>query len=82
MKIAYAKNLHLFFLIGMVITLIAISVNIALSMQIVPYVISVKRLNALFSVAFGILIFKETNFRRKVYGASIMALGAIIIFLF
>jgi drug/metabolite transporter (DMT)-like permease len=81
-KIAYVNNLPAFILIGMVITLIAVSVNIALSMQIVPYVISVKRFNALFSVVFGIVIFKETNVRRKGFGAAIMALGAIIIFLF
>ncbi|MEL4304361.1 EamA family transporter [Methanococcoides sp. LMO-2] len=79
---ACVNNLSGFLLIGIVITLIAVSVNIALTMQIVPYVISVKRFNALFSVAFGILIFKETNVRRKGFGAVIMALGAIIIFLF
>jgi hypothetical protein len=62
--------------------LIAVSVNIALSMQIVPYIISVKRLNALFRVAFGMLIFKETNVRRKGFGAAMMTLGAIIIITF
>ncbi|SES90893.1 Uncharacterized membrane protein [Methanococcoides vulcani] len=81
-KIAYFNDLPVFILIGIVIALIAVSINIALSMQIVPYVISVKRLNALFSVAYGILIFKETNVRRKGFGAAIMTLGAIIIFSF
>ncbi|WP_160174949.1 hypothetical protein [Methanococcoides methylutens] len=46
-------------------------------MQIVPYVISVKRFNALFSVVFETLIFKETNVRRKGFGAATIALGAI-----
>ncbi|WP_440951699.1 DMT family transporter [Methanococcoides sp. FTZ1] len=81
-KEAYFNNLPAFLLVGIMIGLMAVSINIALSMQIVPYVISVKRLNVMFSVAFGILVFKETNVRRKAFGAAIMAFGAIIIFLF
>lgn len=54
------------------------AVNIALTLQIVPYVISVKRLSILFAVLLSGLLFKE-RIARRMLASSIMVLGAVII---
>ncbi len=71
-----------FLLVGTVLSLVAITINIAFTMQIVPYVISLKRLSILFSVMYGGYWFKETNIFRRALGAIIMLAGAILIILF
>lgn len=78
----YKKNLHKFFFIGLILALVAITINIAFTMQIVPYVISLKRLSILFSVFCGGLIFKEKNILKRSLGAFIMLVGIIFIILF
>jgi len=76
------KYISKFLLIGLVLSLVAITINIAFTMQIVPYVISLKRLSILFSVIYGIFLFKENNILRRSIGATIMAGGVILIILF
>ncbi|MFQ5800709.1 MAG: EamA family transporter [Candidatus Hydrothermarchaeales archaeon] len=78
----FSKNLGSFALGGAVISLSAIAVNYAFTMEIVPYVISIKRLNILFSVIYGGIIFHETNIGNRMVGALIMTIGSIIILLF
>lgn len=76
------KHISKFLFVGTVVSLIAITINIAFTMQIVPYVISLKRLSILFSVVYGGLIFKEKNIFRRSIGAVTMLSGVILIVLF
>jgi drug/metabolite transporter (DMT)-like permease len=68
-------------LLGPVLTLEAIAINLAYTMEIVPFVIAVKRLSILFAVLFGGLLFREGEMRFRIPGACIMILGAVAIVL-
>jgi len=52
---------------------------IAITLVIVPYVIAVKRLSAVFGVLFGGLLFKEQNLAERLIGAVIMVIGVVLI---
>ena len=80
-KTVYRRNLLKFFLLGVILALVAITINIAFTMQIASYVISLKRLSILFSVFYGGLIFKERNIPKRMLAALIMLAGAILIIL-
>lgn len=54
----------------------------AFQYAIVPYVISVKRTSALFSVLWGRQFFREGEFKNRLFGAMAVAAGLIIIKLF
>lgn len=54
----------------------------AFEMAIVPYVISVKRASAIFSVLWGKQFFKEEEFKSRLIGAIIVVAGLVIIKLF
>ena len=69
-------------LIGVFVAVEAASVNVALTLQIVPYVIAIKRLSIIFMVLYGTLVFSEGDIKKRVMGASLMVAGAIIILLF
>jgi drug/metabolite transporter (DMT)-like permease len=69
-------------LIGLFVAVEAASVNVALTLQIVPYVIAIKRLSIIFMVLYGTLVFFEGDIKKRVMGASLMVAGAIIILLF
>lgn len=81
-QVSYYRNFPGFFIVGSVLALEAIAINIAYTMQIVPYVISVKRTSILFGVLFGGLVFREKNIHIKVLGAVVMLTGAVFIILF
>ncbi|KYK25269.1 hypothetical protein AYK26_02195 [Euryarchaeota archaeon SM23-78] len=78
----YKKNIHKFFLIGLTLALSTLAINLAYTMQIVPYVISLKRLSLLFSVVYGGLLFKEKNILPRSIGAAVMIGGVVLIILF
>ncbi len=78
-KRQYIGNFYEFLFAGIITALSAITINIALTMQIVPYVISIKRLSILFSVLYGSLIFKEENIIMRCIGSSIMLIGVVFI---
>ncbi|RMF90958.1 MAG: DMT family transporter [Methanobacteriota archaeon] len=80
-KAGFAENMGRFALAGAVISLSAVAVNQAFTMEIVPYVISIKRLNILFSVLYGALVFHEINIRDRFTGALIMTAGSMIVLL-
>lgn len=69
-------------LIGVCVAVEAASVNVALTMQIVPYVIAIKRLSIIFMVLYGTFVFSEGDSKKRVMGAILMVAGAIIILLF
>ena len=67
--------------LGLVLSLEAIAINIAYTLQIVPYVIAVKRLSILFSVLIGGIVFREEGIRYRILGALIMIGGVALIVL-
>jgi drug/metabolite transporter (DMT)-like permease len=69
-------------LIGLFVAIEAASVNVAYTLQIVTYVIAIKRLSIIFMVLYGTIVFSEGNLKKRVMGATIMVAGAIIILLF
>ena len=75
------NDLRMFLLIGGVLATEAVAVNIAYTMQIVPYVIAIKRLAVLFAVFFGCYLFREEHPRVRLAGAMILLAGALLIIL-
>ncbi|GBE19110.1 4-amino-4-deoxy-L-arabinose-phosphoundecaprenol flippase subunit ArnE [archaeon BMS3Abin16] len=71
-----------FFLAGLVVSISAVLTNIAFTLQIVAYVVSIKRLSVLFSVFYGAILFNEDDFQKRLVGAGIMVLGSVVILLF
>lgn len=51
----------------------------AITLTLVAYVISIKRLNIVLSILFGHFLFKEENVKERLVGAVIMVVGVIII---
>lgn len=77
----YKKNFFGFGLIAVASALSAIAVNTALTLQIAPYVSSVKRISILFGVIYGFLLFREKNILKRFLGSLIMVAGVILIVL-
>ena len=69
----------LYGVVGMILAVEGISINIAYTMAIVPYVITVKRLSLFFSVLFGGLLLHEQQIRGRMFGALVMIMGAVVI---
>ena len=55
--------------------------SLAFSLASVAYVISVKRLSAVFGVLFGWSLYHESGARIRLVGAAVLCLGAVIILL-
>lgn len=55
---------------------------LAIKSTMVSYVVAVKRMNALFTVLLGALLFKEKNLRERLLGAVLMVAGVAIISVF
>jgi drug/metabolite transporter (DMT)-like permease len=70
------------FLIGAFVATEAASVNLAYTLQIVPYVIAIKRLSIIFVVIYGTMVFFEHEITKRLAGAVLMVTGAIIIMVF
>jgi uncharacterized membrane protein len=68
-------------LIGLFVAIEAASINIAYTLQIVPYVIAIKRLSIIFMVLYGTIIFSENEIKKRLTGAALMVAGAVIILL-
>jgi len=78
---SFQRDFHKIFFIGLILALEAVTINIAYTMKIVPYVISIKKISILFSVLYGGLIFRENNIFMRIAGASVMTMGVILIIL-
>ena len=76
------SNFWALFPIGIFFSLMVIFHNLAITMVIVPYMMSIKRTNSIFSVLYGWLLFKEKNVPTRLIGAVIMLIGAGLIILF
>lgn len=64
---------------GLAGALVAIFQLYAISMILVVYVISLKRMSAIFEVFIGHFAFKEKDFKKRLLGSLIMTAGAVII---
>lgn len=53
--------------------------HLAISMTKAAYMMAIKRLNGLFSVLYGGLLFREGNFGFRLAGAALMTAGAAVI---
>jgi drug/metabolite transporter (DMT)-like permease len=67
--------------LGLVLVGETVLINFAYTLQIVPYVIAVKRLSILFSVLIGGIVFREGGIRYRILGALIMIGGVALIVL-
>ncbi len=67
------------FLIGFFTAFSNLFHMIALKFALVAYVISVKRLSAVFNVCYGYFIFGERQFTARLVGSVIMIIGAILL---
>lgn len=67
---------------GFVDALALICQMTALTMSIVPYVITVKRTSALMSSLYGFFILKEKGIRERLVGVALMILGLVVIAVF
>jgi drug/metabolite transporter (DMT)-like permease len=67
---------------GIFVTAECISINIAYTLQIAPYVIAIKRLGIIVMVLYGTLLCEENEVRTRLLGSVLMVGGAVIILLF
>jgi drug/metabolite transporter (DMT)-like permease len=67
---------------GSLITVEVIAINTAFLLQIVPYVMAIKRMSIILVVLYGTLIFREKEIARRIAGAGLMVLGAVFILAF
>jgi drug/metabolite transporter (DMT)-like permease len=67
---------------GIFLTAECISINIAYTLQIAPYVIAIKRLGIIFMVLYGTLLCAEDEVRTRLLGSVLMVGGAVIILLY
>ncbi|HML04313.1 MAG TPA: hypothetical protein VK426_00925 [Methanobacterium sp.] len=67
------------FPIGFFSALTIIFQMIAISLTLVTYVISIKRVSVVFGVLWGRFIFKEKGILERLTGTSVMVLGVILI---
>lgn len=69
-------------IIGLLLMTESVMINIAYLTQIVPYIISIKRMSIILIVLYGTIVFKEKEIVRRLSGACLMVLGAILILAF
>ncbi len=75
------RDIRTFLIIGAVLALEAVAINLAYTLQIVPYVIAIKRLAILFAVVMGCYLFREEHPRVRLTGGAILLAGALLIIL-
>ena len=67
--------------IGLFYGSMAIFHNMAITLTLVPYMMSIKRTSSIFSVFYVHFWFKEHNMKNRMAGALVMLIGAILIIL-
>lgn len=75
------QNSYLLAPVGITSGLSIVFQMIAISMTIVPNVLTVKRTSTIFGTIWGKLFFKEKNIKERLIGTIIMVLGVILIIL-
>jgi drug/metabolite transporter (DMT)-like permease len=82
LSVPHKQFVILTLLIGLFVAIEAASINVAYTLQIVPYVIAIKRMSIIFMVLYGTIVLAEGDITKRVTGAVIMVFGAMIILLF
>jgi drug/metabolite transporter (DMT)-like permease len=67
---------------AILISIEAVVINTAYTLQIGSYVIAIKRMSTLLVVGYGVLVFGEKGIVRTFSGAALMCLGAVLILFF
>jgi uncharacterized membrane protein len=73
------KTIQTVFPIGLVYSLVILNQMIAINLTLVSYVISIKRMSAVFAVFWGVFILKEKGLKERLLGVLIMVIGVIFI---
>lgn len=73
------KDLFFLCLAGVILAIASIAINIALTLQIASYVITLKRLSVIMSLIVGVLFFKEELTKRKVLSLILVWIGSVCI---
>jgi drug/metabolite transporter (DMT)-like permease len=68
--------------IGILLSVSAVCINTAYTVQIVSYVIAIKRMSIIIIVLYGAFVFGEKDMVRRLFGALLMVAGAVMIVLF
>ena len=76
------NNVKIIPLFGIVPAMIGIFQMTALTLTIVPYVISIKRTSSIFGTLYGYFLFREKEIKQRMLGAVIMVMGVLLITLF
>lgn len=71
-----------FIFIGLLLTIESIAINSAFTLQIVPYVIAIKRMSIIITVLYGAFVFREDEVMHRLSGAALMVAGAILIIVY
>ena len=69
-------------LTGTLIAVECVVINTAFLLQIVPYVMSIKRMSVILVVLYGTMVIREEDVVRRISGAGLMVIGAVLILLF
>ena len=72
-------NIKILSSIGLSSVFVLITQMIAFSLTYVVYVSALRTTSAIMSVLFGYLFFKEKNIKERLFGATIMVIGVVII---
>ena len=75
------KNFKKLFPLGVFGSLVAIFQTNSYDLEIVPYVIAIKRTSILFSSFIGFVIFKEPKVKQRLIAIGIMIIGVFLIFM-
>lgn len=78
-KLKIKKDWKALFVIGIITTLALVAQFTAVKTALVPYVISLKRVAALFGVIYGGVMFKEQRIKERIIGTIIIVSGVILI---
>ena len=78
---AVKSNIFMLSLIGIFNGLMMLFHVLAITLVIVPFMISLKRTSAIFGVLYGHFWFKEKHIKERLVGAAIMLVGAGLIIL-
>ena len=76
------SNLKFLPLLGVVPAMTAVFQMTALTLTIVPYVISIKRTSSVFGTLYGFFLFGEREIKQRMAGVIIMIVGVLLITLF
>jgi drug/metabolite transporter (DMT)-like permease len=78
----FFQNIKTLLPAGLFSILNQLSMWTAVTMTLVPYVISIKRTSTIFSSLYGFFVFKEPFLKTRLLGVIIMVLGVLFITLF